>query len=207
MPRTLSDTSKTTKSPHRFDPAEDLALIRAFQADDPMATAELEKRLEGIPRILAALNRRLGRPLDSEELADISQDTAVIVLRKLSDYGGGAPFAAWMYRVCGFELRNAIRRKQRKPMLMADGDVQVVDQEDEMGQLVRRELVLSVLEKIRDADAEAVRLHHFDGLTFVETAERLGVSLNIVKGRYYRGIQQLHGLLRGAKPRAVERPA
>ena len=181
----------------QFDPDRDLTLVRGFQNREPVAVAELEKHLQRVPRILSSLNARLGRPLDSDELADLAQDTVVIILRKLDAYAGRAPFGAWVYRVCSNELRNGIRRKRRMPTLLGDGGAGVVSHQDEVMLLARRELVLQALEQIRRIDAEVVRLHHLDGLTFVDVSERLGVTVNTVKGRYYRGIQQLHDLLGG----------
>ena len=43
-----------------------------------------------------------------------------------------------------------------------------------------------------------VRLKHFEGLTFTQMGELLGLSANTVKSRYYRGICWLRRRLRGS---------
>lgn len=45
------------------------------------------------------------------------------------------------------------------------------------------------------ADAELVRLQHFDGLTHAQIAERLGVPVGTVKSRSFRVHRRLAGLL------------
>lgn len=180
----------------KFDPESDLALVRGFRRRDPVSIAELENRLQSVPRILSNLNRRMGTPLDPDELADLAQDIVVIILRKLDEYVGRAPFGAWVYRVCSLELRNGLRRKRRQPRSLVEEGVAQPAGDDPVARLARRELVLDALERIQAVDARVVSLHHLDGLTLPEIAERLEVSLNTVKGRYYRGIQKLQSALR-----------
>ena len=179
--------------------AADLVVVRGFLARDPVATEQLEQRLQCVPRILGGLNRRIGNPLTADDLADLAQDTALIVLRKLGDYSGAAPIEAWIYRVCSFELRNSLRRKRR----IATSDLSETSaiQNSEVEAMERREFVSTALDRIRPPDAAAVRMHKLEGLTFVEISQRVGVSVNKVKGRYYRGIEQLTELMRGTRNR------
>ncbi|MBK8099784.1 MAG: sigma-70 family RNA polymerase sigma factor [Planctomycetes bacterium] len=177
------------------DIAGDHALVAAFLARDPMAEAEIERRLQLLGRMLGGLNRRMGGPLSAADLEDVAQETATVAIRKIRELPAGAPLAAWFYRICSFEFRNAVRRKRRTEVTSLDNH-EPLHQDQTLAHLEQRESVLHALEQVRPDDATTIRMHHLDGLTFVEIAERLRTSVNTVKGRYYRGAEQLRGHLR-----------
>ncbi len=171
-------------------PSADFQLVRAFLARDGEATARLATRLQVIPRMLAGLCRRFGFPLTPDELADVAQDAVAIALRRLGQLGPHVPLEAWLHCLCSYELSNAVRRKRRNRMAGLAADVpSAVD--DALVRLERQELVLLALEQLDPDEATAVRLHHLEGRTFLEISAQLGVTQNIVKGRYYRAIAKL----------------
>ena len=74
-----------------FDPQAELAFVRAYLENPATVNERFSERMKCVPRILAALNAKMGRPLDEHDLADLSQDTVVLVLQKLDQYAAKAP--------------------------------------------------------------------------------------------------------------------
>lgn len=181
------------------DPADDHRLVRAFLASDPIATARLAERLQVVPRMIGGLCRRFGLPLTHDEIADTAQDAIAVALRKLHELREPTPLDAWLHRLCSYELSNALRKKRRLSAVDLPEHLASAA-ESAIAVLERREIVEIALDKLRREDGEVVRLHHLEGLTFAEIAARLGVTTNLVKGRYYRGIAQLASSLRSHHP-------
>ncbi|MEM7204871.1 MAG: sigma-70 family RNA polymerase sigma factor [Planctomycetota bacterium] len=165
--------------------------MRSACAGDPQSLDEIERRLRCVPRILTALNGRRGRPLAHHDLADVIQDTLVLILRKLPDYEPRAPLEGWLYRVCCLEFANALRRsgKRRPGAPLEDPDaVATVDVE-------RLDEVHLALGELGGLEEDVIRGKHFEGWTFVEMASHFGESENTVKTRYYRAMKKLERLL------------
>ncbi len=174
-------------------PDQDLTLVRGFLSRDPVATQRFAERLQVIGRIVSCLNRRFGGYLNTDEVADLASQATMIALRKASTFPAGAPLDAWLYRISNLEACNAFRRKRKQAKALPEEEVGALDAAVE--RLEQRELLLKAMGQLQRQDAEAVRLHHFDGLTFVEIAARLRITLNTIKGRYYRGIEQMKSVM------------
>lgn len=188
------------------DPAHDLQLVRAAQARQETAVAALAERLRCVPRILGAQNARLGRPLDEHDVADVAQDVVVVLLRKLGEYDGRVGFEGWAFRICTYELMNAIRRRRR-----ALPAIDLVEQPAtdaaaaaEWQRLLEREALERALDRVGSTEAEALRLKHWEGLTFEEMAARLGTSVANAKARYYRGLARLEEIVHADERRENE---
>ncbi len=178
-----------------FTPHPDFQLVLGFLSGEETAILPITERLQCIPRILSAQNRRFGSPLDVHDLADLTQDTTVVVLRKMDRFKGLAPFEGWVYRICCFEFRNGLRRKRRNyPVQSLQPDTDVV-QESNMEEWADKERVLRALELVGGLEAELIAEKHFEGLTFDEIAKRREMSPNTVKTRYYRGMARLERVL------------
>lgn len=185
------------------DCEQDLALVREVLADREDAIERFVQRMRCVPRILAAQNARMGRPLDEHDLADLTQDTLVVIWRKLDQYAGHAPIEGWVYRLCCLELMNGIRRKRRQPRLASDLSSGVTPERTSEAPRGPWEYedVHSGIDWLGGHEAEVIRLKHFEDLTFEEIGRRLAVSPNTVKTRYYRGLIKLQEFLRSSKRR------
>jgi len=181
-----------------FDPGRDLRLVADVRAAEDSAILEFTDRLRCVPRILAAENRRRGRPLDEHDLADLVQDSVIVVLDKLDDYVGTAPLEGWIARICRLEFMNGLRRKWRRRARSAGSVEDFAEQlpAPPAGDVGDRDAVHFALAQLADSDADLVRLKHFVGLTFPEIARRLSLSPNTCKTRYYRALTQLELILR-----------
>ena len=61
--------------------------------------------------------------------------------------------------------------------------------------LADRDHLAIALERVGGVEAEAVALKHYEGLTFEEMAQRLGIPASTLKTRYYKGMSRLEAIL------------
>ncbi|MEM7201684.1 MAG: RNA polymerase sigma factor [Planctomycetota bacterium] len=187
-----------------FDPAQELAFVDAFLAGHRGTVQRFSERLSCVPRMLAARNAKLGRPLDAEELNDVVQDTFLTVLRRLPSYRPDAPLESWIYGICCLQLRSALRRRARTNQgieALADDDPEAPGRST-LGLLEDAVEVHAMLEMLGGIEADVIRMKHLDGVTFDELGARLELSPNTVKTYYYRGLAALRRIVE----RRSERP-
>ena len=174
-------------------PEEDLELVRHVFDRNRHAQDQLADSMRCIPRILRALNVRMGRPLSEHDLADLGQDVSMITLRKLGEFEGRSRLEGWIFRICSLEIMNGVRRRRRRhemeePAGESDPSTGHAQPDDPW----RYEELYRGLERLDPTEAEVVQMKHFDDLTFDEIGVALAISPNTAKTRYYRGLEQLH---------------
>ena len=177
-------------SPDRF--ARDLALVRGTLNGDPESVEWLAARLCCVPRILASLNRRIGRPLREEDIADLAQDTVIVIWEKLETFEGRGRIETWVYRFCFLSLMNRVRRRERRSRVVESGS----DGLEAIAANVppvwnRYEALEAGLEELGPPESDVIRRKHFGERTFAEISKEDGISANTVKARYYRGLAWL----------------
>ncbi len=173
----------------------DVELVSGARAHSREATELLLQRFSAVPRILMAINVRLGWPLNDHEVEDVCQDTVERLWRKLETFNGASTLETWFYGVARFEFMNALRRKQRRALEPVDADEREAPgspppHADEF------ERVHAALAQLAPDDARIVVLHHFDGQTLEQAARTAAVPVSTAKSRYYRGMERLTQLLR-----------
>ena len=186
------DVLSTMTEPRDHDHArssEDLDLVRGALDRDADAIDRFLRRMRCVPRMLAAKNSRMGRPLSSTELEDVVQDTLIAIWRKLDRYNGSVRLETWVFRFAYLELLRSLRELRRDPGPLAPAaePSQPAVEPDSL----KYEHVHQALERVPEPEREVLELKHFDGLTFERIGACLGLSPNTVKTRYYRGLGRL----------------
>ena len=180
--------------------AADVALVRAVQDQGVNAIQEFEQRMSCVPRILGARNARMGHPVPPEELADLVQDTLILIWRKLPEFEGRSSLETWMYRICILELMNAVRRWRRGQKKRVSDSETVIAQtrsrDREPATRLHYEDLYRGLATLPAEEERVLRLKHYDDLTFEGIGRREGISTSRAKARYYSGMQRLRHLLR-----------
>ncbi|MFT7671280.1 MAG: RNA polymerase sigma factor (sigma-70 family) [Planctomycetota bacterium] len=174
---------------------EDLALIVAALGGDDKAIEFLSDRVRIVPRVLASLNGRWGRPLTEHDIEDLSQDVVLFVLQKLEGYRGLSPFDAWLYRFCSLQLRNRVRREVFRRKVVTNEDAEMAFQVDPSDQL-DGETMWSYVQEMDAGDREIMQAKHKRGLSFTEIGEELDTPPSSIKTRYYRSLEWLRLRLR-----------
>lgn len=168
----------------------DAYLVTAARRGDLEAFEALVRRHE-VPVYRLAL-RMTGSAADAEEAA---QDAFVQAWRSLHLHRGDASFKTWLLRIATnrcLDLVAARRPTASLPLTLEDqiGDAGVQAEERER----LRALTQAILALPPDARAALV-LREFQGLSYAEVAELLGISLAAVKGRIHRARLELTAMM------------
>lgn len=172
---------------------EDLNLVARALAMDTLSIEALCRRMQCIPRILRAHNRRLGSPMNEHEVEDAAQDSLMIIWRKLPTFHGESPLEAWVYRICIFEFMNCLRKNSRRRRTEArpleDLGTEVAAPAAETPW--KFEPLQRALDRLPPEEAAVVRAKHFDSITLDQIAQQTGTPSSTIKSRYYRALSRL----------------
>ena len=198
--RTEEAEADATEGTVRFH-ADDVHLVRTVLERIPGAQRQFEQRLDCVQRMLRARNAQLGNPLTSQELPDLVQDTLAVIWRKLDEFQGRASLETWVYRICTFELMNAIRSKRRRirhSVHDEDGSMDWVPaRAEELPMHLRFEKLYQSMERIPLREEQILRLKHYEDRTFEDIGRELGMTPSGVKHHYYRAIRHLREFMTG----------
>jgi RNA polymerase sigma-70 factor (ECF subfamily) len=170
------------------------AWMIAAQQGDSTAYEKLLREL--LPHLRAVVGRRL---FDAGAVEDVVQNVLLSLHRGRQTYRPERPFLPWVNAIARNAtvdaIRDRARRGAREVSLAADGvpEPAVAAAEPEDGVLDPR--LRRALERIPDAQREAVTLIHVAGLSVAEAAARAGVSRGALKVRAHRGYRALRALL------------
>ncbi|MBL0046323.1 MAG: sigma-70 family RNA polymerase sigma factor [Flavobacteriales bacterium] len=167
------------------------AVIRAAQADAQRFAPLYDHYFTTIFRFV---HRRAG---ERELSADLTQQTFLKAMLALPKYTfQGLPFRAWLYRIALNELRMHWRKK--KEVVMDLGWAEVKPLADECGVAQQEEemqLIASGLGRLKPEQAQLIELRYFDGLSFAEVGQVLGIGEDAAKMRTHRVLAVLREYL------------
>jgi RNA polymerase sigma-70 factor, ECF subfamily len=177
---------------------DDGALLRA--GDDASMRVLVEEYASLVYRV--ALNA-LGRPDLAEEA---TQETFVRAWRAAEQFdetrGGMAP---WLTTIAYRVAIDVHRRERRAPVVsLDDNPITLVVDGRTMESVEAVGRVRDAIRALAPDDAELVRLHHFDGLTYADIGRRLGVPEGTVKSRSFRVRRELVSLLADLAPETAQ---
>ena len=163
-------------------------------ADPVVAWRELRGPLAGF------IARRVADPQDAE---DVLQDVMLRIHRHSDDLASADRVAAWMHRIARNAIVDHYRRRAAQRELPAgaagDLDERAAGSLDEpTSEALRRELAACLrplIDRLPDKHREALIMTELEGLTQIEAARRLGISVSGAKARVQRGRAQLKALL------------
>jgi RNA polymerase sigma-70 factor, ECF subfamily len=180
-------------------PLDDRELVARAQRGDADAYEELVHAYQGIALRIAFLIA--GNAADAEEAA---QDGFVKAHGALWRFRAGAPFKPWLLRIVANEARNRRRSAGRRTALAlraagdaASGDAAPSPEAALLGAERRAELIAAV-NRLGEADREAIACRYFLDLSEAETAAALGVRRGTVKSRLSRALERLRTELEAA---------
>lgn len=144
---------------------------------------------------------------DPDEADDLTQEVFLQAHRRLDSLRDPDAVVSWLYRIATHVCYDHFRKRSRQPTAhlpeitdetqarrAGEGEVgpridRVLEQA-EMSACVRR-----FLDELADGYRNAILLHDLEGLTNVEIATMLGVSLHAVKIRLHRARRKLEAAL------------
>jgi RNA polymerase sigma-70 factor (ECF subfamily) len=172
----------------------DEELVAAVQAGDVSAFDDLVLRWDR--KIQGAAYRVLG---SDDEARDVSQEAFLKAFRGLRAFKREARFSSWLYQIAINLCRDRLRRRKGREHLSLDdvgeGAEPALHQRpvaiESIERRDRARVVAAAVEALSDEQREVVVLKEYQGLTFPEISETLGVPLSTVKTRLYRALGQL----------------
>lgn len=175
----------------------DRELMQGIKRRDADALRLLHERYGRLAFAIAF--RSLG---DAGAAEEVVQDAFLAVWNKSASFSemGTANVRAWLLAIVRNRAIDDLRRRQHRPNTLAAIDdvdylLQTPDawrevEANEIGTHVR-----AALSSLPQAQQEVIALAYFDGLSQSEIAERLGIPLGTVKGRFRIGFQKLSVML------------
>ena len=162
---------------------------------------------EGAARVLV---ERFERPLfgtllrltrDRGAAEDLFQETFLRVLRAGDRYDRSRRFQPWLFAIALNLVRDRARQVAHaaSPLLTDDGvlpEPSGVGVPDTSNASARRLDIARALERLPDAQREAVMLRYVEGLEEGEIAAAAGIARGTVKSRLHHAIRKLRDMLR-----------
>jgi RNA polymerase sigma factor (sigma-70 family) len=198
----MTKDSATTQTP--FAPSGsstgDASLVDCALKGDTSAYDQLIERHWDVVAAIAAA--RLGSTESSEDLAQEVFLRAFLSLRQLQEKD---KFGSWVSRMArnlaiDWFRRGRVRSKLISTVPLDETPLEQITMQqasprEELEQSERNRLLKAALEKLTPEDRELVVLHHQEGLSQTEIAERLGVNKSTVNRRLAKALEMLKGEL------------
>ena len=185
-------------------PAEARAYIRLMGVSPEADHGDVAEQIAALrPRLLRFA---LTLTRDSEDAADLAQDTMARALAASWRFTPGTSLPAWLFRIMRNLHLNRVRDGRAAPRLESlDGIREAAAAEDfELSSVERAAIDRASLARVRAAfaklpDKYAIPIHlvSVEGLSYAETAEVLDVPIGTVMSRIYRGRRLLIAILGG----------
>jgi RNA polymerase sigma-70 factor (ECF subfamily) len=132
---------------------------------------------------------------DSEDAIEATQSAFVKAYERLGTFDTSQRFFPWMYRILVNESLNIVNRRKRFEELDSTIPVPGRNPEEKYGdQEIARHLQAAVRELPPDYRV-VIALRHYQGFSYEEIGEILGVPEKTVKSRLFTARQRLRGIL------------
>lgn len=123
---------------------------------------------------------------------DLTQEVFLRVRQGLTDLRSAEALGPWVMRIARSVLIDHLRRRRPTSGMEGVDPGQTADADEDPGDLARLSGWLhGQLDHLPAHEAAAIRLTDLDGLTMVQSAERLGIGLPALKARVRRGRARL----------------
>ena len=198
----LSRKPRSTQSHSLATLTDEQLVSRYCNTGDRTVFATLVKRYER--ELFNYLRRYLG---DAEMAEDTFQCTFLQVHLKCESFDPKRRFRPWLYAVATNQAIDAQRRNKRHRMVSLDrggaedhdqvqrlGDVLEGDDLDPLDEAVRSEQgawVHSAVSQLSDNLRPVIELVYFQGLSYGDAAEALGIPVGTVKSRMNAAVRKL----------------
>lgn len=192
-----SHAATSATDPHSDSAPELSELANRAREGDESATNELVAHVHRMAtRYASARLSTYSSP--RERVADVAQEVSLAVYQSLPRYEDrGAPFEAFVYRICAFKVADSQRSASRSdvPSNEIPDSVDEASTPEEVAvsnDTARRLAVL--MEQLNDSQREILTLRIGVGLSAEETASWLGMTPGAVRVAQHRALAKLRTL-------------
>ncbi len=165
---------------------EDAIYVRRFKAGDGKAFDELFEKYQ--LSVYSICYRYSRNEADAREL---TQDTFMKVYNNLNKFREKSKFFTWLYRIT-VNTCLSFKRKQKEPLL----DLEPAKESVDLGKRVRMKIAIDdALLKLPKRQKLCFILRHYEGHTFFEIADIMGITTGAAKANHHHAIKKLRVLL------------
>jgi len=169
----------------------DIRLMLRVRADEAGSFEELVDAFQH--RLVAVMHHLVG---SKEEAEDLAQEVFLRVYRARKKYRPRSKFSTWLFTIANNLALNALRTRQRKPVVPLDvrdsgplgprpAEQLVRDRTSQPAQRVQQQELVGViqraLENLNERQRMAVVLNKFEDMNYAEIAEVMGLTTQAVK--------------------------
>jgi RNA polymerase sigma-70 factor (ECF subfamily) len=169
----------------------DIRLMLRVRADEPGAFEELVGNYQH--RLVAVMHHLIG---SAEEAEDLAQEVFLRVYRARKKYRPRSKFSTWLFTIANNLALNALRSRQRKPVVplnvrdsgplgVRPAEQLVRDKAGAPSQHVQQQELVAVIQQalnhLNERQRMAVVLNKFEDMGYVEIAEVMGLTTQAVK--------------------------
>jgi RNA polymerase sigma-70 factor, ECF subfamily len=179
----------------------DIRLMLRVRADEPGAFEQLVEQYQH--RLVAVMAHLVG---NADEAEDLAQEVFLRVYRARARYRPRSKFSTWLFTIANNLALNALRARQRKPVvplpvqesgplgarpqeqLVKDGGTGPMQkvQKQELSAIIRQ-----ALEGLNERQRMAVVLNKFEDMNYAEIAEVMGLTTKAIKSLLSRARMNL----------------
>ncbi len=161
------------------------------------------------PYMTKVYNIALGILGSSEDAEDAAQEAFIKAFRNIGSFNENSGLYTWLYRIVYNCCLDMIRKKQRRPFSFltiskgsdddSDFEIEIADSRplpDEI--LSKTEMqgeVRRAVSMLKESYRTIIVMRDFEGLSYDEIADVLGISLGTVKSRISRGRESLKNII------------
>lgn len=140
----------------------------------------------------ALIRRFYTRRLPEGAVDDLVQETLMSMHRKRDSWDPERPFLPWLAAIARYRWVDHLRRSYSRSEV---GLEDVFGVESGEAAIVARFGCDTLLAKLPEAQAAAIRVTRIEGLSTTEAAARLGQSESLVKVNVHRGLKKLAAMV------------
>jgi RNA polymerase sigma-70 factor (ECF subfamily) len=132
---------------------------------------------------------------DSENAADVTQNTFTKAYENLSKFDLNLKFFSWIYRIAINESLNLIQKQKQTDQLNEDTVSVDGSPEELIEQAEQTEMIQQAILQLTPEQRSVIVLRHFMDLTYEQMGTTLGITEMKVKSRLFSARQHLRRLL------------
>jgi RNA polymerase sigma-70 factor (ECF subfamily) len=168
----------------------DELIVQACLAGERKAFEVLVERYE--KKLYNAAFRIVG---DSEDAMEATQSAFVKAYERLGSFNTAQRFFPWMYRILVNESLNIVNRRKRYDEIDSGFAVTAQNPEEKFGDAELARHLQDAVRALKPDYRVVVALRHYQGFSYREISEILGIPEKTVKSRLFTARQQLREML------------
>lgn len=182
------------------DPASTKDILEQGRSGNPQALADLVERCQ--TRVHRIVQRRMGPGLRKiSDSGDVAQDALIQICKAFpaSYPEDQAQFWKWLNGVVENRLRNLARSGKRVPPVIPNQlqqDAAAESDEVNLDQTFEQRLLATGLEELTEKHLQVIRLRDFQGMSFVQVGNQMGLNAEAAWALHKRAMISLIKVIR-----------